>query len=404
MGKVRITEAGYLYFDFSHIGIRCKEYTELRNTPENQKVMNEAIRKIESEIRLGTFDYEKYFPNSRNAEKFASEAPINQVKGFEEYANTWYKNNKISWKPKVQRDFLGVMNRHLIPYFKDKKVNEITKWNVQEFRNSLAELEGIRKGQKISNKSINNYMAILRRIMNEASEQYDFTTPFTKLKSLPVTETEIVPFSLEEVSQFLEIVPAKFHDYYVVRFFTGMRTGEIDGLKWRYVDFKGKKILVRETLPCNSRRWGSPKTPRSVRDIDMSKIVEEALMRQKERTENGDLVFCTKGGSPLDSSNMGKWVWYPTLKRAGLFRRKPYQTRHTTATIWLASGENPEWVARQLGHVNAEMLFKSYSRFIPNLTRKDGTAFEKLLNEKLSGKEKNGKAEDDIAADSFSQN
>ena len=53
--------------------------------------------------------------------------------------------------------------------------------------------------------------------------------------------------------------------------------------------------------------------------------------------------------------------------------------RHTAATLWLAAGENPEWIARQLGHANTEMLFKVYSRYVPNLTRQDGSAMERLL-------------------------
>ena len=46
--------------------------------------------------------------------------------------------------------------------------------------------------------------------------------------------------------------------------------------------------------------------------------------------------------------------------------------RHSAATLWLASGENPEWIAKQLGHTSTEMLFKTYSRYVPNLTRQDG--------------------------------
>lgn len=147
MGKIRQTEAGYLYFDFRYRGIRCKEYTELKDTPENRKLMNDALNTIESEIRLGTFEYAKYFPNSKNAPKFVSEAPKSQGITFEGYADTWFKNNKISWKPSVQRDFRSVMNRHLISYFKDKPVTDITKWMVKEFRASLAELDG-RKGKR----------------------------------------------------------------------------------------------------------------------------------------------------------------------------------------------------------------------------------------------------------------
>ena len=51
--------------------------------------------------------------------------------------------------------------------------------------------------------------------------------------------------------------------------------------------------------------------------------------------------------------------------------------------MMLAAGENPEWVAKQLGHANTQMLFQVYSRFVPNLTRRDGSAFEKILENKL---------------------
>ena len=64
------------------------------------------------------------------------------------------------------------------------------------------------------------------------------------------------------------------------------------------------------------------------------------------------------------------------------------QTRHTAATLWLAAGEAPEWIARQMGHASTEMLFKVYSRYVPNLTRKDGSAFERLLDEQMSLLEK----------------
>jgi integrase len=67
------------------------------------------------------------------------------------------------------------------------------------------------------------------------------------------------------------------------------------------------------------------------------------------------------------------------LRHLDLRLRRPYQTRHTAATLWLASGESPQWIARQLGHASTEMLFKVYARYVPNLTRQDGSAFERLL-------------------------
>ena len=76
---------------------------------------------------------------------------------------------------------------------------------------------------------------------------------------------------------------------------------------------------------------------------------------------------------------MNRRVWAPTLKILGLKHRRAYETRHTAATLWLAAGEDPTWIARQLGHANTMMLFKVYSRYVPNNTRRDGSAFEALV-------------------------
>jgi integrase len=378
MGKIRITKAGYLYFDFCFNGKRFREYTKMKNSPENMALMLDAMKNIDHEIHLITFDYSKYFPGSRNISRLSENLKSNQT--FEEYSHKWYRNNKISWKPSVRRDFDSTLHRHLIPFFKEKKICDITKSMIKEFRASLAELKG-RRG-RLSNKRINNILAVLRLIINEAAEEFDFQTPFINLKPLPIRKPDIMPFSLDEVLAFLKQVRKDFYNYYVVRFFTGMRTAEIDGLQWIYVDFANKKILIRETW--QNKQWVSPKTESSVRDIDISQLVAEALLMQKETTGVMALVFCNGNGSPLDSSNISKRIWYPTLKQVGLPLRNPYQTRHTAATLWLAAGENPEWVARQLGHSNTEMLFKVYSKYIPNLTRKDGSAFESILTSALN--------------------
>ena len=64
--------------------------------------------------------------------------------------------------------------------------------------------------------------------------------------------------------------------------------------------------------------------------------------------------------------------------------RRPYDTRHTAATLMLASGESPEWIANQLGHSNTKMLFSVYSNFVPNLTRNDGSAMDRLITTSVS--------------------
>jgi integrase len=96
-------------------------------------------------------------------------------------------------------------------------------------------------------------------------------------------------------------------------------------------------------------RLDETKTDGSMRDIAMSQPVFDALMAQREVTyqPGGDtFVFANRNGEPLDVDNITNRVWYPLLRHLGLTKRRPYQTRHTFATLLLAAGENPEFVAR----------------------------------------------------------
>jgi integrase len=192
-----------------------------------------------------------------------------------------------------------------------------------------------------------------------------------------VPRTDVEPFSIEEVKSIIETVRLDFRNYYTVRFFSGMRTGEVDGLQWQHVDFTRRQILIRQALV--EGRLEYTKNDGSFRTIEMSQLVFDALMDQRKSTGSQSFVFCSRTGGPLNHSNVTKRIWYPLLRHLGLRKRRPYQTRHTAATLWLASGESPEWIARQMGHTTTEMLFRVYSRYVPNLTRQDGSAFERLL-------------------------
>ena len=222
-------------------------------------------------------------------------------------------------------------------------------------------------------------MKVLRMILTEAADRYDFTSPYRNIKPLKKDKKDIEPFTLEEVNLMISTVREDFKNYYVVRFFTGMRSGEVNGLKWRYVDFERRLILVRECWSKGELTY--TKNDGSQREIQISQPVFDALKLQYEATKNNEFVFTTNIGTPL-GDNVTKRVWHPLLKHLNLRARSPYQTRHTSATLWLASGENPEWIARQMGHANTEMLFRVYSRYVPNLTRQDGSAFERLINPK----------------------
>lgn len=389
MSSIRV-HAGCLFFDFRYQGQRCREYTKLPDTPANRKRMAKVLEKIEQAITTGAFDYGTFFPGSRKAEQLEADSPapttplqkaIRQAStatpGFTTYVERWYQQSLPSWRDSHAATVRSTIDRHMVPFFADKPVGQITKADLLEFRASIAQRKGRGGNDTLSAKTINRIMQALGQALAEAAELYGFTNPAERIKRLKQRKVDIHPFSLAETRLLIASVREDYRLYLTVRFLTGMRTGEIHGLRWRYVDFERRQILVRETIVRGKVEY--TKTDGSQRDIAMSQPVYEALLAQRERTGHHDYVFCTSDGSPLDSNNVANRVWYPLLRHLGLERRRPYQTRHTCATLWLAAGENPEWVARQLGHVDTTMLFKTYSRFIPNLTRTDGSAFNALV-------------------------
>ena len=393
MGSVRVNpETNKLFLDFRYRGHRCREYTNLNMTKTNEKRLGKLIQKIDAEIAEGSFDYAAYFPDSKHLRKFVSKQPLNHVNQahitnadqdvsghptFNGFADTWILENEISWRASHRKNQHSMIDGHLRPVFGEKVVSRITKADILAFRSVLAKEPG-RNGKLLSPKRINAILTPLRQILNEAADRFEFNTPFRNIKPLKVPKTHVEPFSLEQVQMILSKVRADYKPYYTVRFLTGMRTGEIDGLKWQYVDLQRRQILIRETRVNGETEY--TKTDGSQREIQMSLPVYEALKQQEKITrKRSAYVFCNREGQPLDHTNVTKRVWYPLLRHLGLEARRPYQTRHTAATLWLASGESPEWIARQMGHTSTEMLFRVYSRYVPNLTRQDGSAFERLL-------------------------
>ncbi|EAR28161.1 phage integrase [Pseudoalteromonas tunicata] len=136
--------------------------------------------------------------------------------------------------------------RYLLPEFGHLRLDEITRTHVIKFRALTCEPKRSSRNKKLSNDWINHVMTPLRGILNEAALRYEFATPFINIKPLKIDKTPIEPFSLAEVQYFLSNVREDFQDYYTVRFFTAMRTTEIDGLKWQFVNLDRQEILCKK--------------------------------------------------------------------------------------------------------------------------------------------------------------
>lgn len=395
MGSIRVRpENGALFMDFKHQGRRLREQTTLPDTPANRKRLQKALDRIETEIALGSFDYAKTFgkalPSGKSevAEEIieagvATSNRTNSTPLFRVFAEQWFAEVEVTWRRSYRVTQKGALDKYLFPFFEGKEVGHITKADVLAFRASLAKVTTRKSLGTLSNRRVNAVMKPLRQILNEAADRFEFNSAFRNIKPLKMKRSDVQPFTLEEVELILNTARADYRNYFNVRFFTGMRTGEAHGLKWKYVDFERRLILVRESIVLNEE--DELKTDGSVRDIHMSQVVYDALKAQHQGARGiSGYVFCNQAGQPINNQNFLNRVWNPLLRHLGLEHRRAYQMRHTAATLWLASGEAPEWIARQLGHTSTEMLFRVYSRYVPNLTRQDGSAMERLLASRLS--------------------
>ncbi|MDM1772380.1 MULTISPECIES: site-specific integrase [Acinetobacter] len=382
--------SGKLIADFRYMGIRCRETTNLEDNAYNRRILKKRLEQLEAEITLGTFEYEKYFPKSNRVEEFKEKrsqqiAVQTKVPLFKEFTELWFKQKQVEWRTSYQQKVSIIIKNYLIPAFGNQVLSKIKKSDLLNFRASLAKVTHGKDQTSLKASRINQIMTPLRMILNDAAERYEFESPYKNINNLKESKIEVTPFSLEEVHKILTTVRDDFKPYYTVRFFTGMRTSEIDGLQWKNIDLQRREIHIREALV--NGVLGGTKTYGSDRTIQMSDRVYQAFLQQKSlNSGKSEFVFCNRDGGPLDYRLVNKRVWHPLLRYLGLKPRRAYQTRHTAATLWLAAGENPEWVARQLGHSTTEMLFRVYSRYIPNVTRRDGSAFEAML-EKLNTEE-----------------
>ena len=396
MASIR-ARRGKLFVDFRYMNMRCRETTNLTDTPANRKKLAKFIEKMEAEIILGIFNYAAYFPKSERAQEMMAladraEACISRNPTFRQFSETFYEERKIEWRPSYRQKIKIILNKYILPTFGDKAVHAIKKSDLLTFRSSLAKVRYGKDGQSsLSVARINQIMILLRMILEEASDRHDFEMPYKNIKNLKQARPDVNPFTLAEVWLILKHVRADYRPYYTIRFFTGMRTSEIDGLKWNCINFDRREISIRGALV--NGEMGPTKTLGSQRDIAMSQLVYDALLEQKARTfGKSEFIFCNSQGNPMEYRNVNRRVWKPTLALLGLKHRRAYQTRHTAATLWLAARENPEWIARQMGHSSTEMLFRVYSRYVPDITRQDGSAMDNLLlasKEKLLGSEAN---------------
>ena len=173
------------------------------------------------------------------------------------------------------------------------------------------------------------------------------------------------------------ILDATHHDQirnlFQFAFFTGLRTSELIALEWEDIDLINGVIHVARAVV--KKQIKGTKTSAGVRDVMLLPPAIAALNAQEKYTlSTGGRVFHNPRTAQLWETDhqIRRTAWIHTMKKAGVRYRNPYQTRHTYASMMLSGGENIMWVASQMGHVDTEMVMRTYGKWIPDNSAKMG--------------------------------
>jgi integrase len=174
---------------------------------------------------------------------------------------------------------------------------------------------------------------------------------------------------------------------------TGLRQGELLGLKWEDVNFDAQTISVQRTLSAakNGSRFNEPKRNKSRRSVTLAARALEALRAHRERQleereklaglwQDHGLVFASTIGTLLSRHNVFNRSFKPLLKRAGLPHTvRFHDLRHTCATLLCSKNVHPKVVQEMLGHANISQTMDIYSHVLPNMQDEAAAVIESAL-------------------------
>src|SRR5919107_1856572 len=234
----------------------------------------------------------------------------------------------------------------------------------------------------LSPATVQKIHAVLHKALDQAASwSLVPRNPTESVKAPRPAPEEIRPLNREQAKALLEMARReRFEALYVLAVTTGLRQGELLGLKWEDVDLENSLIRVRRTLIRNRGRLllGEPKTKRSRRTVRLteaaSQALKEHLARQIEQMERlGDLyedqglIFATQRGTLVNPTNLRKRSFAPILEKAGLLPIRFHDLRHTCATLLLSRNVNPKIVSEMLGHATIAITLDTYSHVLPTM-------------------------------------
>jgi integrase len=213
-----------------------------------------------------------------------------------------------------------------------------------------------------------------------------------------VPKKEMQALTGEQAQQFLEAASGDpLEALYVVALTTGMRQGELLGLKWMDLDLALGTVQVRRTISRLAKKGftvSEPKTAKSRRKIHLTHLAIEALKRHRLRQNEAKLaagpawdeqgwVFCNTVGRPIEVGNMIRRSFRRILTKAELPIIRFHDLRHSAASLLLSLGVHAKIVQELLGHSQIGLTLDTYSHVLPSLQEEAVSRLNTLLSKRV---------------------
>jgi integrase len=296
-----------------------------------------------------------------------------------EWLNTWlreYKQPEV--RPLTFDNYERVIRCHLIPALGHLPLQELRPDHIQHFYNEKLQA-GLTPG------TIRGIHVVLHGALKQAVKHQLALRNVTEATAPPrLKRCPIQPLSLSELGKFFKAIEQdQLFPAILLNFGTGLRRGELLGLRWKDIDLEAGLVHVRQKLARvrihgvseNDKKtqliFQQPKTEQSRRTIPIPPDIVDALKKHKARQaqekllmgqayEDQDLVFCWANGRPLEPVGFYR-RFVRLVQKAGLPHHRVHDVRHTFATLMLELGESPKTVQTMLGHASITTTLDIYS-------------------------------------------
>lgn len=299
---------------------------------------------------------------------------------FEDVAKLWLDQVAMpNYSPIVTKNYIKNLNNHTIPYFSNRRIEDINSLMITDFINSLQTKNTsfkYRENKPLKNETIKTIYKNFRTIM-----QYAYTNDIipsnpcdkVKLQLAKQVETSKHYYTKEEYHKLLDLLQNEPLDKQVaiqLAIKTGMRRSELFGLKWQDVDLVNKVIVCNKTRQKidNSMRIMATKNKSSNRVISIPASLVKLLKKYKTDTE-----FVLN----MDYDSITTWFrrW---CKKHDLPHIKFHDLRHTHATLLLSEGVDVKTIQKRLGHSNISTTLNTYAHVVEELDLKASKIFDKI--------------------------